>query len=284
MEVNKKQLADIFGASIRTIQNWQEQGMPVLRGGGKGNEVLYDSAAVIKWYAERDAEIENEKLRREVEELLQASETDLQPGTIEYERHRLTRAQADAQELKNARDSAEVVETAFCTFVLSRNGAHFDGDQSGTVNGVTPPAVQHLTVEVTADSGEYQVLARWDTPKVAKGVSFMLRLTVAADDGSERLVSTARTTETTYRFRQLTLGRYMLTVRAVNAWGQQGDPASVSFRIAAPATPSRIELTPGYFQITATPHLAVYDPTVQFEFWFSEKRITDIRQVETTAR
>ncbi|WP_157902301.1 phage tail tip domain-containing protein, partial [Escherichia coli] len=105
-----------------------------------------------------------------------------------------------------------------------------------------------------------------------------------ADDGSERLVSTARTTETTYRFTQLALGNYRLTVRAVNAWGQQGDPASVSFRIAAPAAPSRIELTPGYFQITATPHLAVYDPTVQFEFWFSEKRIADIRQVETTAR
>ncbi|WP_170984088.1 phage attachment tail tip protein J, partial [Escherichia coli] len=164
------------------------------------------------------------------------------------------------------------------------NGAHFDGDQSGTVNGVTPPAVQHLTAEVTADSGEYQVLARWDTPKVVKGVSFLLRLTVTADDGSERLVSTARTTETTYRFTQLALGNYRLTVRAVNARGQQGDPASVSFRIAAPAAPSRIELTPGYFQITATPHLAVYDPTVQFEFWFSEKRITDIRQVETTAR
>ncbi|EFO4522068.1 TPA: phage tail tip protein, partial [Escherichia coli] len=143
---------------------------------------------------------------------------------------------------------------------------------------------QHLTAEVTTDSGEYQVLARWDTPKVVKGVSFLLRLTVAADDGSERLVSMARTTETTYRFRQLALGNYRLTVRAVNAWGQQGDPASVSFRIAAPAAPSQIELTPGYFQITATPHLAVYDPTVQFEFWFSEKRIADIRQVETTAR
>ncbi|OYC73643.1 phage attachment tail tip protein J [Escherichia coli] len=163
------------------------------------------------------------------------------------------------------------------------NGAHFDGNQSGTVNGVTPPAVQHLTAEVTADSGEYQVLARWDTPKVVKGVSFLLRLTVAADDGSERLVSTARTTETTYRFTQLALGNYRLTVRAVNAWGQQGDPASVSFRIAAPAAPSRIELTPGYFQITATPHLAVYDSTVLFEFWFSEKRIADIRQVETSA-
>ncbi|EPD6635286.1 phage attachment tail tip protein J, partial [Escherichia coli] len=163
------------------------------------------------------------------------------------------------------------------------NGAHFDGNQSGTVNGVTPPAVQHLTAEVTADSGEYQVLARWDTPKVVKGVSFLLRLTVAADDGSERLVSTARTKETTYRFTQLALGNYRLTVRAVNAWGQQGDPASVSFRIAAPAAPSRIELTQGYFQITATPHLAVYDSTVLFEFWFSEKRIADIRQVETSA-
>ncbi|EHO8912824.1 host specificity protein J [Escherichia coli] len=163
------------------------------------------------------------------------------------------------------------------------NGARFE-PMSGSLNSVIPPAVQHLTAEVTADSGEYQVLARWDTPKVVKGVSFLLRLTVTADDGSERLVSTARTTETTYRFRQLALGNYRLTVRAVNAWGQQGDPASVSFRIAAPAAPSRIELTPGYFQITATPHLAVYDPTVQFEFWFSETRITDIRQVETTAR
>ncbi|VCX20802.1 hypothetical protein BANRA_00001 [Escherichia coli] len=45
----------------------------------------------------------------------------------------------------------------------------------------------------------------------------MLRLTVAADDGSERLVSTARTAETTYRFTQLALGNYRLTVRAVNA-------------------------------------------------------------------
>ncbi|EOP2255558.1 phage tail tip protein, partial [Escherichia coli] len=145
-------------------------------------------------------------------------------------------------------------------------------------------AVQHLTVEVSAADGQYLAQAKWDTPKVVKGVSFMLRLTVVADDGSERLVSTARTTETTYRFTQLAPGNYRLTVRAVNAWGQQGDPASVSFRIAAPAAPSQIELTPGYFQITAVPRLAVYDPTVQFEFWFSETRITDIRQVETTAR
>ncbi len=130
-----------------------------------------------------------------------------------------------------------------------------------------------------------QVLARWDTPKVVKGVSFMLRRTVAADDGSERLVSTARTTETTYRFRQLALG-----CQHADVWGGKCPggsrviPASVSFRIAAPAAPVTIELIPGYFQITAVPKLAVYDPTVQFEFWLSEKRIIDIRQVELTAR
>ncbi|EHP7790659.1 host specificity protein J, partial [Escherichia coli] len=162
------------------------------------------------------------------------------------------------------------------------NGASFE-PQSGTLNSVIPPAVQHLTVEVSAADGQYLAQAKWDTPKVVKGVSFMLRLTVAADDGSERLVSTARTTETTYRFTQLAPGNYRLTVRAVNAWGQQGDPASVSFRIAAPAAPSQIELTPGYFQITAVPKLAVYDPTVQFEFWFSEAKIADTSQVETSA-
>ncbi|ECD2370196.1 hypothetical protein EW362_25115, partial [Salmonella enterica subsp. enterica serovar Weltevreden] len=39
-----------------------------------------------------------------------------------------------------------------------------------------------------------------------------------------------------------------------------------------------------YFQITATPRQAVYDPTVQYEFWFSDAQITDIYQVENAAR
>jgi phage terminase Nu1 subunit (DNA packaging protein) len=55
MEVTKKQLADIFAVSVRTIQNWQEQGMPVASGGGKGNEVKYDSAVAIAWFSARDA-------------------------------------------------------------------------------------------------------------------------------------------------------------------------------------------------------------------------------------
>ncbi|EFE4263795.1 host specificity protein J, partial [Escherichia coli] len=162
------------------------------------------------------------------------------------------------------------------------NGACFE-PQSGTLNSVIPPAVQHLTVEVSAADGQYLAQAKWDTPRVVKGVRFSLRLT-SGKGTDARLVTTAITADTEHRFSGLPLGEYTLTVRAINSYGQQGEPATTTFRIAAPAAPSRIELTPGYFQITATPHLAVYDPTVQFEFWFSEKRIADIRQVETTAR
>ncbi|EET2322527.1 host specificity protein J, partial [Escherichia coli] len=163
------------------------------------------------------------------------------------------------------------------------NGAHFDGDQSGTLNSVIPPAVQHLTVEVSAADGQYLAQAKWDTPRVVKGVRFSLRLTSGSGEGS-RLVTTAITADTEHRSSGLPLGEYTLTVRAINSYGQQGEPATTTFRINAPAKPATIELTPGYFQITAVPRLAVYDPTVQFEFWFSETRITDIRQVETTAR
>ena len=162
------------------------------------------------------------------------------------------------------------------------NGASFE-PQSGTLNSVIPPAVQHLTVEVSAADGQYLAQAKWDTPRVVKGVRFSLRLT-SGKGTDARLVTTAITADTEHRFSGLPLGEYTLTVRAINSYGQQGEPATTTFRIAAPAAPSRIELTPGYFQITATPHLAVYDPTVQFEFWFSEKRIADIRQIETAAR
>ena len=162
------------------------------------------------------------------------------------------------------------------------NGARFE-PQSGSLNSVIPPAVQHLTVEVSAADGQYLAQAKWDTPRVVKGVRFSLRLT-SGKGTDARLVTTAITADTEHRFSGLPLGEYTLTVRAINSYGQQGEPATTTFRIAAPAAPSRIELTPGYFQITATPHLAVYDPTVQFEFWFSEKRIADIRQVEASAR
>ncbi|EET6904129.1 host specificity protein J, partial [Escherichia coli] len=162
------------------------------------------------------------------------------------------------------------------------NGARFE-PLSGSLNSVIPPAVQHLTVEVSASDGQYLALAKWDTPRVVKGVRFSLRLTSGSGENS-RLVTSALTADTEYRFSGLPLGEYTLTVRAINSYGRQGEPATTTFRINAPAAPASIELTPGYYQITAVPVLAVYDPTVQSEFWFSEKRITDMAQVETFAR
>ncbi|EIC1946769.1 TPA: host specificity protein J, partial [Escherichia coli] len=162
------------------------------------------------------------------------------------------------------------------------NGARFE-PLSGSLNSVIPPAVQHLTVEVSASDGQYLALAKWDTPRVVKGVRFSLRLTSGSGENS-RLVTTAITADTEHRFSGLPLGEYTLTVRAINSYGQQGEPATTTFRINAPAAPDSIELTPGYYQITAVPVLAVYDPTVQYEFWFSEKRITDTAQVEISAR
>ncbi|EEU4288726.1 host specificity protein J [Escherichia coli] len=162
------------------------------------------------------------------------------------------------------------------------NGASFE-PQSGTLNSVISPAVQHLTVEVSAADGQYLAQAKWDTPRVVKGVRFSLRLTSGSGEDS-RLVTTAITADTEHRFSGLPPGEYTLTVRAINSYGQQGEPATTTFRINAPAKPATIELTPGYFQITAVPRLAVYDPTVQFEFWFSEAKIADTSQVETSAR
>lgn len=162
------------------------------------------------------------------------------------------------------------------------NGATFDPLPDTSITNM-PPAVQHLTTEILAEEGQYQARARWDTPRVVKGVNFSLRLTVKAEDNSDRLASSMTLTETEHTFRNLTPGRYTLTVRAVNTQGQQGDPASTDFSIAAPAVPSYVELTPGYFQITATPRQAVYDSTVQYEFWFTDTQITDIRLVETDA-
>ncbi|MCD3984186.1 DUF1983 domain-containing protein [Escherichia coli] len=162
------------------------------------------------------------------------------------------------------------------------NGATFE-PLSGSLNSVIPPAVQHLTVEVSASDGQYLALAKWDTPRVVKGVRFSLRLTSGNGENS-RLVTSAITADTEHRFSGLPLGEYTLTVRAINSYGQQGEPATTAFRINAPAAPASIELTPGYYQITAVPVLAVYYPTVQFEFWFSEAKIADTSQVETSAR
>ncbi|ECK6867716.1 phage tail protein [Salmonella enterica] len=159
-------------------------------------------------------------------------------------------------------------------------GATFE-PESGTLNGVTPPAVQHLAVDTSADSSLYQAKATWDTPRVIKGVRFVLRLTVGAGTEEEpaRLVTTVRTSETEFTFHELPYGHYTLTVSAINGYGQQGDPASVEFDIDLPEPPDFIEITPGYFSLTVAPRQKVYHPDVSFEFWFSEKQLLSADQV-----
>ncbi|ECW2477381.1 host specificity protein J, partial [Salmonella enterica subsp. enterica serovar Florida] len=165
------------------------------------------------------------------------------------------------------------------------NGAHFD-PLSGTTNGITPPAVQHLVVDTDNDSILYQAKAKWDTPRVVKGVRFVVRLTTGSGKEGDpvRLVTTATTSETEYAFHELPLGDYTLTVRAINGYGQQGEPASVAFSIQAPEAPSTIELTPGYFQITVTPHQTVYDASVQYEFWYSATQLTIATEIQSKAQ
>ncbi|ECD9466816.1 DUF1983 domain-containing protein [Salmonella enterica subsp. diarizonae] len=160
------------------------------------------------------------------------------------------------------------------------NGAHFDL-QPGTLNGVTPPAVQHLAVDTSADSSLYQAKATWDTPRVIKGVRFVLRLTVGAgtEEDPVRLVTTATTSENEFTFHELPYGHYTLTVSAINGYGQQGDPASVEFDIDLPEPPDFIEITPGYFSLTVAPRQKIYHPEVSFEFWFSEKQLLSADQV-----
>ncbi|EOV0285021.1 phage tail protein [Salmonella enterica] len=165
------------------------------------------------------------------------------------------------------------------------NGAVFD-PQSATLNGVIPPAVQHLTVDTSPDNRLYQARATWDTPRVVKGVRFVVRLTTGSgkDDDPVRLVTTATTSETQYAFHTLPLGDYTLTVRAMNGFGQQGEPASVNFSIQAPEAPTTIELTPGYFQITVTPHQTYYHPDVKYEFWYSDTPLATAAEIQSKAQ
>ncbi|ECP3066421.1 host specificity protein J [Salmonella enterica] len=165
------------------------------------------------------------------------------------------------------------------------NGAHFD-PLPGTTNGIIPPAVQHLVVDTDNDSILYQAKAKWDTPRVVKGVRFVVRLTTGSGKEGDpvRLVTTATTSETEYAFHELPLGDYTLTVRAINGFGQQGEPASVAFSIQAPEAPSTIEMTPGYFQITVTPYQAIYDASVQYEFWYTATQLATAADIQSKAQ
>lgn len=81
MIVNQRQLAEIFGAGIETVIQWQKRGMPVVerKKGPHGNK--YDTAAVFRW-----------RLAEEKGETVDLADA----------RQRLATAQAERYEIENA--------------------------------------------------------------------------------------------------------------------------------------------------------------------------------------
>ncbi len=81
MQITGQQgIADMFGVSRETIDNWQSVGMPVKSRGGPGVPSLYDAAACINWRLE----------------------TELRKVQGERPQDRLARVQADKIEMENA--------------------------------------------------------------------------------------------------------------------------------------------------------------------------------------
>lgn len=80
-------IADLFGVSRETIDNWQQQGMPVDVRGGPGVPSEYDSERCVRWLVERELG----KVRTE-------SPAD-----------RLARVKADAIEMDNAERRGQLI-------------------------------------------------------------------------------------------------------------------------------------------------------------------------------
>jgi terminase small subunit / prophage DNA-packing protein len=85
--VNKAELGDILGKSQPTLTTWQKQGMPIHVAGTRGQENLYDTVEVIDWL-----------IRRSLEKVVVGD--DGEAINYEAERARLTKAQANHEELK----------------------------------------------------------------------------------------------------------------------------------------------------------------------------------------
>ncbi|MEY1230811.1 phage tail protein [Proteus terrae] len=157
-------------------------------------------------------------------------------------------------------------------------GAKFEPKPDTPLGGFIPP-VENLSVDIESDASAWQVEASWNTPYSSRGVDFLLKLTTG-----DRIVGTASTTDTMYRFGGLPQGNYVLSVVPQNDQKQKGDVATTSFAINPPLPPSYIEVESGYFSLGIIPRSSGQNSLrAQYEFWFSEKQITDIREVESRA-
>ncbi len=157
-------------------------------------------------------------------------------------------------------------------------GAKFEPLPDTPLGGYLPP-VENLSVEVSPDNESWQVEAHWTTSTSVRGVDFFLKLTQA-----DRIVGTAKTSDNFYRLGGLPQGNYVLSVVPQNKEGQKGEQSSVSFDINPPPPPSYIDVEPGFFSLGVIPHVGGQNALrLQYEFWFSEKQIQNINDVEYLA-
>jgi len=96
MIVNQSKLCEILGMSPMTINRLQDQGFPVVSRGDGRKANQYDTAACVTWLVERE--------RRKV-----ATLPDGEVISLEAERTRLTKEQADKIEMENAVRRGEMV-------------------------------------------------------------------------------------------------------------------------------------------------------------------------------
>jgi phage terminase Nu1 subunit (DNA packaging protein) len=106
--LNKTDLCKSLSISTQAFDKWD---VPVHS--KKGRECLYTMADVV------GNRVANERKKH----ISKPDDEDPDKPDIDFERWRLTRAQADGQELKNEKDRKEVVEVLFATFVLNRIAA-----------------------------------------------------------------------------------------------------------------------------------------------------------------
>ncbi|CRL59072.1 TipJ family phage tail tip protein [Proteus penneri] len=155
-------------------------------------------------------------------------------------------------------------------------GAKFEPKPDTPLGGFIPP-VENLSVDIESDTSAWQVEASWNTPYSSRGVDFLLKLTTG-----DRIVGTASTTDTMHRFGGLPQGNYVLSVVPQNDRKQKGEVVTTSFAINPPLPPSYIEVESGYFSLGIIPRSGGQNSLrAQYEFWVSEKQITDIREVES---
>ncbi|GAB5451824.1 MAG: hypothetical protein Hals2KO_21520 [Halioglobus sp.] len=93
MEVNKVELAEIFGVDERTLTRWQHKGMPIRMKGRRGESNTYETKEVIAWLLAREKDNEKEsakerldRLRGDYEEIKIAKELGQLAPPEDYER------------------------------------------------------------------------------------------------------------------------------------------------------------------------------------------------------